>query len=224
MTPDEELREKVRQQYGDGTAKPAALNQFHSGQSFQAELDTTHSSLLTRRYGAIYRHAKETVGAPPSGPGKPGSLRFKKGGNPVDYTGHLNYRWTPGYANGVGAGWVPCTPSGPACIRVPIAFDAKRESTALTYHSREADQKRQLLDLRDAAAAGAWAFLLVHVVAVRAVFVIHRPEYFDTLLGGGSVRLVESKSRQHLLPSAQWANMDGWPYPAILPGIFGLAK
>lgn len=220
---DAELREKVRQQFGDGSASPQALNQFHSGQSFQAELDTTHATMLTRRQGAIYRHAKETVGVPGS-KDKPGSLRFKAGGNPVDYTGHVNYRWTPGYANGVGAGWVLCRPSDPGSIRVPIAFDAKREGSRLVYNSREADQKRQLLDLRDASAAGAWAFLLVHVVTVRAAFIIHRPEYFDTLLSGHQVRLVESGSRTHLLPSVPWANMDGWQYAQALPGLFGLKR
>lgn len=223
MTPDEELREKVRRQYGDGTASPGKLNQFHSGQSFQAELDTTHATLLTRRQAAIYRHAKETVGVPGS-KDKPGSLRFKAGGNPVDYTGHVNYRWTPGYANGVGAGWELCRPDAPGCIRVPIAFDAKRESKHLAYTSREAEQKRQLMDLRDAAAAGAWAFLLVHCVAVRAAFIIHRPEYFQTLISGHQVRLVDSKSRTHLLPSVTWANMDGWQYAKALPALFDLKR
>jgi hypothetical protein len=211
---DAELRAKVREQYGDGTASPQALNQFHSGQSFQAELDTTHGTLLTRRQGAIYRHAKETVGVPGT-KDKPGSLRFKAGGNPVDYTGHLNYRWDR-------SRWVLCTTSDPGCIRMPVAFDAKREGSRLVYNSREAEQKRQLLDLRDAAAAGAWAFLLVHVVAVRAAFIIHRPEYFQTLLSGHTVRLVESASRTHLLPSVPWANMDGWQYAQALPELFGL--
>jgi hypothetical protein len=224
QTPDEELRAKVRKQYGDGTAGPSALNQFRSGQSFQAELDTTHASLLTRRYGAIYRHAKETVGAPPTRTNPQGTLRFKQGGNPVDYTGHLNYRpmQKRGPEGGLVTTWQLCAPTDPGCVRVPIAFDAKRESSRLVYNSREPEQKRQLIDLRDAAAAGAWAFLLVHVVAVGAAFIIHRPEYFQTLLAGHQVRLVDAQSRTKLLPSVPWANMEGWTYPQALPGLFGL--
>lgn len=212
---EEALRAKVRKQYEMTKASVAKLTQHRSGETFQHELDVTHQSLLNRRHGAIYRHAKETVGAPPGGPDRPGTLRFKKGGNPVDYTGHLNYH----YLNG---NWFPCVPTTPGARACPIAFDAKRESTALSYHSREAEQKRQLLDLREASAAGAWAFLLVHCVAVESVFIIHRPEYFQTLLAGGTVRLVESGSRTKLLPFAAWSNASGWGYPALLPALFGL--
>lgn len=207
----EALRQKVRAQY---EVSPQKLTQHRSGETFQHELDVTHQTLLTLRRGAIYRHAKETVGAPPAGPGKPGTLRFKKGGNPVDYTGHLNYRWMNG-------NWFSCPAGTPGAIAQPVAFDAKRESTALSYHSREPEQKRQLLDLREASAAGAWAFLLVHCVAVQAAFIIHRPEYLNTLLAGGSVRLVESKSRTWLLPAVVWSMVAGWEYAPILPSLFG---
>lgn len=205
------VRQQVREQY---EVSPQKLTQHRSGETFQHELDVTHQSLLTRRHGAIYRHAKETVGAPPGGPGKTGTLRFKKGGNPVDYTGHINYSYLNGH-------WLVSAAGKPGVVAQPIAFDAKRESTALTYHSREADQKRQLMDLREASEAGAWAFLLVHCVAVESVFIIHRPEYLATLLAGGTVRLVESKSRTKLLPFVGWSMATGWGYPALLPALFG---
>ncbi len=210
---DETLRAKVREQYGDGSASPQALGRFQSGESFQKELDTTHQSLMTRRLGAIYRHARETVGAPPKEKGQPGSMRFKNGGNPVDYTGHVNYGAFDGK---------PCAP-GPDVIRMPVVFDAKREGSALSYHSRTPSQKRQLLDLREAADAGAWSFLLVHCVAVQLVFVIHRPEYFSTLLSGKGIQLVEKSSRQPLLPAVSWGAY-GWPWYAVLPADFGLKR
>jgi hypothetical protein len=214
-----ELRERVRQQYGDGTPTSGMLTRQQSGESFQHELDVTHQAMLTQRWGAVYRHAKETVGAPPKEKGQPGSLRFKKGGNPVDYTGHVNF------VRGAGGSWQVASPSGTPgsagrIVRIPVAFDAKREGSNLAYHSRTPDQKRQLLDLREAAAAGACTFLLVHCAAVNLAFLIHRPEHFSTLLCGQGIRLVEKGTRQPLLPYVAWSALTGWPWHAVLPAVF----
>lgn len=201
------LRERVRKQYGDGSDLPApitsvqidrgrrsgktkaaadalersrngktkagnaaaAAKRVGTGLKFESELDDTHNGMLQRGLGYIIPHYPPTqqIGA--------GKRILKKGGGPCDYSGHVN------------AGKFPRLLS----VQIPVVFDAKVLGDGHATYKHDVAQQHQLHQLKNAASAGAAAFLLVRADSIGRVFLIGWHEHGAQLLRGDGVRLFE---------------------------------
>lgn len=192
-----------------------------AGRKFEDELSDTHHSYSGRKWGTVRQHYPKTVvtGTDQRGP----VLRLAQGGNPVDYTGHVNL--CP--SQGSGTGWQGCAPGATGYVRVPVEFDAKRMSTRSESYKHDEQRLHQLLDLRESAKTGTAAFILVHAVPLERVFVIG-PEYFDLLIRGQRITLAtkaRGASAVLRIPSCAYVLGFGWNYapliPLACPGIMG---
>lgn len=211
-SPDADTLKRARQAIG-------ASNRVASGRKFQDELDDTHKNMRQRGWGAVYPHASETVGRP-LGKGQVGEgrgLRFKGGGNPVDYTGHVNLMYLPNDRSWLPSPWNPPPPSNDAVrrVRIPVVFDAKRMATGLQYR-HEPKLLHQLLQLREADTTGAAAFLLIHHVAFACAYLVG-PHHLATLIQNKPLQLVEPKSHQPLHPLCTYQLGFGWRYAEHIP-------
>lgn len=151
-----------------------------TGGDFEADLNMTHRQYELLKWGKIWPH-------------DPPFVRFddkwhpKKGGGPVDRTGHVRVRFfqtEPSFRDDTD-NWKG-DKDGEV---IPIAFDAKvQDATRATYQHKK-EQQHQLHTLRDAAAAGVFAFLLIYAPQVERLFALPILNHFDDLISRRGVVL-----------------------------------
>lgn len=155
-----------------------------TGDDFEAELDVYHAYLEFSKFGKIRRNWVPTkvVGAPRRGV----QQRVVVGPAHVDRTGWVRVH----RPHGVG-GFLPG--AGPNAQVIPVAFDAKviGEKTRRGWYSHDPKLQHQLHDLKAAAEAGEYAFLLVLDRSVERAFAIPIQEHLTALLSGEGVQLYE---------------------------------
>lgn len=170
-----------------------------TGRDFENELDTQHQAYEYSHWGKIRRnHAPTKIITRRNDPTK-SKTRITTGVAHVDRTGWVSVR--PYQDATCGAHewrWRgdPWTNTGNRIV--PVAFDAKVMSAGHASYVHETSKQHQLHDLRDAANAGEWAFLLVLVRSVERVFAIPIANHFSELIGR-SVKLYE-RERDHGAP------------------------
>lgn len=217
-----ELRARVRAQYGDGTDLPRTADERVSrksgkkrtgpaeslrqqkrqrtGGTFQADIDDTHEGMAARGEGAVYRHHVPTK-----------RVSAQKivitGGALCDYSGHVNIA-----SRGQGA------------LRVPVVFDAKVLGEEHANYKHDRAQLHQLLQLRVAHQNGALAFLMVRADRIGRVFLIPFGTYGERLIRGEGVqlftRLSPSKDEwSPLVPDVGYTPGKGWLYRSAVVAL-----
>lgn len=186
-----------------------ARKRARTGTSFEQMMDHTHRILELRHAAKLWEHNPKFKRIKKKH--EPGSEWIPlKGGGPIDRTGHVFVTVDPLDNHEEKWGWIPYTNARARCI--PVAFDLKviSESHATYHHTHE--QKHQLFDLRDAADAGVFAFLLVHSSKAQRVFLLPIRNHFTELVGMRGVQLFESVR----VPGAA---VGGWRIDPLVPSI-----
>jgi len=209
-----------RRERGERDEHAIARKRGHSGKLFESSLALTHRQYEMLRWGKLWPHSPPFVRIK-------GEWLPKKGGGPVDYTGHV----CVGRHFGDGAVTVTgCRTDFPGAQFVPVAFDAKVGDTKSAVYHHEQKRQHQLHTLRDASAAGVVAFLLVLAPQLDPphgrLFAIDVAAHFRDLITSG-VRLFDPVPRGRtgepflLLPSIgiratreiaewDWIPLLGW--------------
>lgn len=158
-----------------------------TGAGFEAELSLIHRAYEFQRAGRL---RKQHV-----------PFKFIKGqwqpvgAAGVDFVGHVVLRDFEAHVSGVSIRRLEtCRRLYPSAHVYPVAFDAKvlgREHA--TYH-HEKKMQHQLHALRDEAATGVYAFLLIYAPQIERVFMLPIENHFEALLTRG-VKLWERHAR-----------------------------
>lgn len=184
--------------------RAGAQKRVKTGRDFEAELDITHAGYEFRKWGKIRRNYVPTRMV---GKGK----RVAAGPAHVDRTG-----WVCVAFNGradVGTEWHH---DGGRIL--PVAFDAKvnGESGRIGWYQHDKELQHQLHDLKDAADAGEYAFLLVLERRIGRVFAISIQPYYTALFQHG-VQLYSDEPYVPFLPSITKRNEElGWDWIPLL--------
>lgn len=201
----------------------AAKQRKKTGDDFEAELDVQHSYYEHMKYGKIRRNYVPTkvVGAPKRGV----SQRVVLGPAHVDRTGWVSVAKG---TDDTGRFFVPVPWHAPTSQRITVAFDAKvlGERTKRGWYFHDVELQHQLHDLKAAAEAGEYAFLLVLDRAANRVFGIQIQEHLTALLSGRGVQLYDTapatgiRALQPLhffLPSIEKRGQEvGWDWIPLL--------
>jgi hypothetical protein len=121
----------------------------HTGRAFEADLAMTHQQYAFAKWGKLWPHAPPFVRIK-------GEWMPKRGGGPVDYTGHVTVAR-------LGEKLVGAKLDEPGARVLPVAFDAKVQDAKSAVYHHELKQQHQVHALCEASTTGAVAFLLVLV-------------------------------------------------------------
>lgn len=198
-----------------------------TGDNFEAEIDVTCAAYEFRKWGKIRRNYIPTkvVGRDQ----KFGTKRVAAGPAHVDRTGwsrvqlvcaacsHPLCLCQPSREPTV---WAGATPHQTWGRIIPIAFECKvmDESQRRGWYFHDKDLQHQLHDLKAAAEAGEYAFLLVLSRKVGRVFAIPIQEHYTALLSGQGVQLYDHDNEDiPLFPSiTKRAQEIGWDWIPLL--------
>jgi hypothetical protein len=188
----------VRKRAGVGRPRDEAAiarKRGKTGGDFEADLNMLHRQYEGLKWGYIWPHSPPFVRVK-------NEWRPKAGGGPVDRTGHVIVRVERSSIAG-DVGWEEVqdfhgvNPLDPSWIdvaefrTVPVAFDAKVLDEKSSRYRHDPKKQHQLHQLRDAARAGVFAFLLVFARQIDRVFTIPIENYFSDLIRGRGVELFE---------------------------------
>lgn len=181
----------------------SARKRLVTGRDFEADVDFTIAEYEMRGWGKIRRNHVPTKFIK--------NQRTAIGGAHVDRTGWLRVEYT------VEGRW---RGSKSGLVVAPLAFDAKVLSEGHATYHHEVKKQHQLHDLKAAAEAGEFAFLLIYARDAEAVFVVPILPHFSALLSPRGVKLWEwfEEHRRPLLPSIpKKAGSIGCDFLPLLP-------
>lgn len=174
--------------------------QKRSGNEFEAELEAGHAVYLMQGAAWVTRTHPETVvsGVDERGP----VLRYKKGGARPDFLGFYN----------------ASTHVGGIAGTMPVAFDAK--NCGDVEYAHPAEQRHQLLELRDVWKCGGRGFLLVRDTTRAYAYVVESPSVLGRLYAGEAIALrTPGRNAQPLFPVVIHASAGEpirWDWRALL--------
>jgi penicillin-binding protein-related factor A (putative recombinase) len=139
---------------------------IHTGRAFEAELDLAHRYYELMKWGKIRRHFVPT--------------RFVKGARQAAGVAHVDRSgWVRVQQLSPTARYVGSYPAGEV---IPVAFDAKVLAIGETTYRHPKTLQHQLLDLKAAAEAGEYAFLLIQDREHECLYALPILEHFTALL------------------------------------------
>lgn len=222
---DPELQKKIAPDRIDQAAAPvvsakkmsAGRKRKKTGDSFEAELDTFHTQMSMRGWGKIrHNHVPTKVVGVDS---KKRARRITVGEADVDRAGWVRVRILRAVYEAQQSVAVP-DPFGHV---VPVAFEAKvlGETVRDGYYIHDPALYHQLDRLRDAAAAGEVAFLLVLDRALKRVFGVPIMPHYHSLRTAIGVQMyfhLGSELRT-LVPSVERDLNLGWNWIPMIEAL-----
>lgn len=204
-----------------------ARSRVQTGRDFEAELDMVHAQYEFLKWGKIRRNYVPTRIVSGKEPGH--KRRVSAGVAHVDRTGWVRVESDPVDAT-IWRGAKPLSSLGHSVATthvVPVAFDAKVLKDDRVAYRHEVEQQHQLHDLKEAAEAGEYAFLLILARQVDRVFALPILPWFSLLLSGRGVALYERRvhepdSREDIVPlvpsvtRASSGPVAGWDWIPLL--------